>query len=123
MSNQRSYSNEVGNIRANAYWEMCENGLGYVLIAAALQFTFHIFHIFNLCFKSALFEFFFLLLGYLGCSENVLPIFDKMCSGKVECSYDVNDLLRESVQPCDEAKPYLEASYECLPGMIYISKQ
>ena len=48
-----------------------------------------------------------------------MHILNKVCSGKVECNYNVRELLQESEQPCDEIKPYLEASYECLHGKCY----
>ena len=53
--------------------------------------------------------------GYVGCAADVLAHVDRLCSGRRVCDFPVAEL--HGNQPCpNDLTPYLEASYECLPG-------
>jgi len=53
--------------------------------------------------------------GFIGCSANVLRYADRLCSGRQTCQFPVAQL--HGSQPCpDDLTPYLEASYQCVPG-------
>ena len=53
--------------------------------------------------------------GFIGCSADVLRYADRLCSGRQICQFPVAEL--HGNQPCpDDLTPYLEASYQCLPG-------
>ena len=55
--------------------------------------------------------------GYVGCAADVLAHVDRLCSGRRVCDFAVAEL--HGSQPCpNDLTPYLEASYECLPGII-----
>jgi len=55
---------------------------------------------------------------FLGCSDNVLALMDKKCSGKSRCEVRLNsDIDFRKFKPCLTAlKLYLEASYRCITG-------
>ncbi len=59
-------------------------------------------------------------LGYVGCSSDILPAMDKMCSGSHSCDFRIPDLdvmVDRSETPClEELKSYLEASHTCVKG-------
>jgi len=53
--------------------------------------------------------------GYIGCASDVLGHVDRLCSGRRVCDFAVAEL--HGNQPCpNDLTPYLEASFECLPG-------
>jgi hypothetical protein len=55
--------------------------------------------------------------GYLGCELDVLPIADRLCSGRRKCSITVPNPLFAVNLPCPrDLKPYLEANYSCVKG-------
>jgi Galactose binding lectin domain len=55
---------------------------------------------------------------FLGCSEDVISIVDKQCSGRSECDFRIQEQLT-SVTPCyPDLIRYLEASYTCVRGII-----
>jgi len=56
----------------------------------------------------------------LGCSTDVLEIVSRKCSGKRECEIDVLDSELDALKPCGEMWTYLEASYTCMKGKLYI---
>ena len=55
---------------------------------------------------------------FMGCSNDVLPLLDKWCSGRRECTIDVpNDELERMNEAClDILIKYLKISYSCLKG-------
>ncbi|ESO01079.1 hypothetical protein HELRODRAFT_175106 [Helobdella robusta] len=56
--------------------------------------------------------------GHIGCSNDVSPILDAMCSGKFTCSVPV-PTLRSIIQPCPkDLISYLNVSYRCVSGKI-----
>ena len=56
---------------------------------------------------------------FLGCSEDVLPLLDRKCSGRPECDIRIPDPDLDNIKPCyPELKYYLEISYLCVPGLI-----
>ena len=53
--------------------------------------------------------------GSIGCAADVLSEMDRKCSGRHECTFDVDSL--HGKQPCPgDLTPYLEATYECISG-------
>lgn len=60
---------------------------------------------------------------YLGCSETVLSILDRKCSGKTECDVRVIDMALEDVEPCFPGlSGYLEVSYDCISSrQLYLT--
>ena len=64
-------------------------------------------------------------LGYIGCGANVLPVTDRICSGRQQCEIRVPDKALQEESTCmKELRAYLEASYSCVPGeysLIYRS--
>jgi len=55
--------------------------------------------------------------GSVGCSADVLPQLDRMCSGRPTCRVTIPDATLHNIHPCPkELMPYLEASYTCRPG-------
>jgi len=55
--------------------------------------------------------------GSVGCSTDVLSHLDRKCTGRHTCYLPIPDATLHSMQTCPrELIPYLEASYECLPG-------
>lgn len=53
----------------------------------------------------------------IGCSANILPLFDKKCSGNSECDIRVIEIGSDDVRPCLAGLVvYLEASFTCIPG-------
>ena len=55
--------------------------------------------------------------GSLGCAADVLSEMDRKCSGRHECTFDVDSL--HGKQPCpDDLTPYLEATHECISGKL-----
>ena len=56
---------------------------------------------------------------FLGCSENVLSITDKKCSGRSQCDFRMSDPELDKVTPCypDQLR-FLEASYTCVKGVV-----
>ena len=58
-------------------------------------------------------------LGFLGCHTNVLPQADQKCSGLQNCVIRMPDREFDQTRPClEELKTYLQASYECIEGII-----
>jgi hypothetical protein len=56
---------------------------------------------------------------FLGCSENVLSIADRKCSGRSQCDIRIPDTDLDKVTPCyPDQKSYLEASYTCVKGIV-----
>ena len=57
---------------------------------------------------------------FLGCSENVLSIMDRKCSGRASCDVRIPDPVLDEIKPCypDQTR-YLEASYVCVKGLLY----
>jgi len=63
-------------------------------------------------------------LGYVGCSRDVLSVLDARCSGRRQCTMQVPDpdLAAIRPQPClTELKLYLETSYRCQKGQLYLA--
>ena len=57
------------------------------------------------------------ILGYLGCSVDVMDTLDYECSGKDICIYPVINIDVEGRTPCkQELRSYLEVDYVCLKG-------
>ena len=55
--------------------------------------------------------------GYMGCKSNVLPHFDKECSGKQTCETVVFDRFINAQGGCIKGlQSYLEVEYECVKG-------
>lgn len=55
--------------------------------------------------------------GSTGCRAVVLPILDRLCSGRRGCQLKVPDGILHGVNQCPkELMPYLEASYTCVAG-------
>jgi len=57
---------------------------------------------------------------FLGCSEDVLSIMDRKCSGHTSCDVRIPDPVLDEIKPCypDQTR-YLEASYICVKGLHY----
>ena len=55
---------------------------------------------------------------FLGCSENVLSIMDRKCSGRASCDVRIPDPVLDEITPCyrDQTR-YLETSYVCVKGL------
>jgi len=54
---------------------------------------------------------------YLGCSQDVLPVLHRRCSGRTGCSVRVVDPELQRNSPCyEEMAKYLDASYSCVNG-------
>jgi len=55
---------------------------------------------------------------FLGCSQDVLSIMDRKCSGRASCDVRIPDPVLDEIKPCypDQTR-YLEASYVCVKGM------
>ena len=57
------------------------------------------------------------LIGFLGCSVDVLHLLAKACSGKQVCSYPVLSNELHETQPCiKEVASYLSVEYDCIKG-------
>ena len=59
---------------------------------------------------------------FLGCTNNVLPILDRWCSGRQKCIIMVNndDDLEAANENCLESlKKYLKIEYSCLEGALF----
>ena len=57
--------------------------------------------------------------GHVGCASEVLDLADSRCSGRRQCQIRIPDALFAKTKPCpDDLKPYLEASYECIKGIV-----
>ena len=54
----------------------------------------------------------------LGCSADVLPVFDQRCSGRNQCDVKlVSDSDLQQQMPCHSyLKSYLQATYDCVTG-------
>jgi len=59
---------------------------------------------------------------YLRCSEDVMHLMNIKCSGKNQCEVRVMfDKDFESLKPCyDGLQLYLEASYDCVTGLLKV---
>jgi len=56
--------------------------------------------------------------GSVGCTRDVLPQIDSVCSGQRTCQLDVRDLLIHN--PCaKDLRGYLEVRYACLTGIVH----
>nr|UCK81572.1 Gal-binding and CUB domains containing receptor 8 [Arenicola marina] len=54
--------------------------------------------------------------GFVGCAEDVLHLADRWCSGRRGCQIPVPNSAFKGTHPCPkDLKPYLEASYQCVP--------
>ena len=54
---------------------------------------------------------------FLGCSEDVIGLADKKCSGRSQCDIRIPDKDLDKVTPCyPDQKSFLEASYTCVKG-------
>ena len=55
---------------------------------------------------------------FLGCTNDVLPLLDRWCSGRQDCSVRVSndDLEAANVNCLDILKQYLKVEYTCLTG-------
>ena len=54
---------------------------------------------------------------YVGCSADVMPQADKICSGRHSCEMSIPDTSLHKLQPCPkDLLAYLEASYTCIQG-------
>ena len=57
--------------------------------------------------------------GFVGCRRDVLSLMDSRCSGHQSCQISVPDSVFTDIKPCnEELKSYLEASYDCVKGII-----
>lgn len=57
--------------------------------------------------------------NYIGCSENLLPFFDRKCSAKTDCEISRIDISAENVNPCPPGlNAYLEVSYNCISSKL-----
>ena len=57
----------------------------------------------------------------IGCSGDVLPILDKLCSGRQRCTLRIPNADMNAVVSCDhDMTKYLEATHECLRGRSLI---
>jgi len=55
---------------------------------------------------------------FIGCSADVLSLFDRKCSGRSECDIRIPDTDLDTVTPCyPDLRRYLDASYTCVKGM------
>ena len=55
--------------------------------------------------------------GFIGCSEDVLPLADFRCSGRHACEIRIPDADFDKAKPClGDLTRYLEADYECING-------
>lgn len=55
--------------------------------------------------------------GFVGCSSDVLGLFDRRCSGRQRCTVRVLDPELQEHQPCNEEfKSYLQANFSCIQG-------
>jgi len=56
---------------------------------------------------------------FLGCSEDVISIVDKQCSGRSECDFNIPHQL-SAITPCyPDLARYLQASYRCIRGITF----
>jgi len=57
---------------------------------------------------------------YLGCSENVIELFHTKCSGRNKCEVRLHtDSDLRKLKPClTGLQVYLEASYDCITGLL-----
>ena len=55
---------------------------------------------------------------FLGCSNNVLPLLDRWCSGRQECNFEgADDELDKANKNCMKILiKYLKFEYECISG-------
>jgi hypothetical protein len=54
---------------------------------------------------------------FIGCSEDVMSIADRKCSGRSQCDIRIPDSDLDKVTPCyPDLTRYLEASYTCVKG-------
>jgi len=58
---------------------------------------------------------------FLGCSEDVLSIMDRKCSGRTSCDVRIPDPVLDEIEPCypDQTR-YLETSYTCVKGRLLL---
>ena len=60
--------------------------------------------------------------GYLGCTADVMPYVDSLCSGRRMCKLSVPDPVLHEHKPCpDDFSSYLEVSYSCVKGEYRIN--
>ena len=56
--------------------------------------------------------------GHVGCFADVIELTDERCSGRPRCDVAIPDRLFARMNPCpNDLKPYLEAGYNCIPGI------
>lgn len=61
--------------------------------------------------------------GSVGCSADVLPYLDRLCSGRRTCQLVIPDATLHAIHPCPkELMPYLEASYSCVRGKLFLTR-
>ena len=59
--------------------------------------------------------------GFVGCSNNTLSIADARCSGKRDCQIAIPDKQMDKISICPkDLTRYLEATYDCLPGIVFL---
>jgi len=59
---------------------------------------------------------------YIGCSADVLALFDARCSGRPSCVVQLPDATLHQQQACPkDVVAYLEARYICVDGNQYMS--
>ena len=62
--------------------------------------------------------------GHIGCASDVIEAADWRCSGRRRCKVRVPDAEFARNKPCpDDLKPYLEAAYVCVRGIILLFLQ
>ena len=56
--------------------------------------------------------------GHVGCQTDVLNQLDHACSGLPQCDFSVSDPSLVRMKPCPkDFTSYLDATYDCVPGM------
>ncbi len=55
---------------------------------------------------------------FMGCTNDVLPLLDKWCSGRRDCNFFVpnDDLVRKHGDCLEMLRLYVKATYICLKG-------
>ena len=57
---------------------------------------------------------------YRGCSDDVLPIFDKWCSGKQECNVDTGELENIHINCPKFILRFTRVHHKCIKGKLII---
>jgi len=57
---------------------------------------------------------------FLGCSEDVLHVMDRKCTGRSSCDVGIPDPTLDEIKPCySDLTRYLETSYICVKGRYF----